>query len=271
MLYKTGVGFFEKKGSVHFPEEKSVEIVFKNTTMNDLLKSFTIMRSKGDLIVTGVSYPGQDTNQDKMLEDSLIQLPENATFQSLLSQLRGIRIEIEVASQSFEGEIVGTQVRSESVSDKSQGVIDEPYLIFKDPNEIIKTFRMKDISCLKIIDPNVNRDLQFFIDVIKSTKGDKTKNVTIYFDGTTDSEFILNALQEFPAWKCSYRLFILKNEDEGNTSDQDSPNPNDVNILLQGWAILDNILNEDWEKIHLTLVSGLPISFKLQFLFTPMD
>jgi hypothetical protein len=34
-----------------------------------------------------------------------------------------------------------------------------------------------------------------------------------------------------------------------------------MNILLQGWAIIDNVLDEDWKDVSLSLVSGLPISF----------
>lgn len=260
VLYKIGVGFFEKKGKVKLPAEKAVELLFKNTNMNDLLKTFAIFRVNGDAIVTGVSYPGQDTNQSKMLQDSLIKLPDENTFHSLLSQLRGVEVLIGLAGQDTKGTIVGTQTRVESVSNKSPAIIEEVYLILKKPEGTIKHIRVKEIERLKILDPLVHNDFKFFIDVIKSSKGDKTRNVVIYFDGKTESEFVINALQEFPSWKCSYRLFMFKEEEPAKESQTAKPSQS-VQIILQSWAIIDNVLNEDWEKIRLTLVSGLPISF----------
>ena len=51
---------------------------------------------------------------------------------------------------------------------------------------------------------------------------------------------------EAPVWKASYRVDL--DEDANKTS-------------LEGWALVDNTTDEDWEDIELTLVAGLPISF----------
>ncbi|NVM01467.1 MAG: hypothetical protein HWN67_03980 [Candidatus Helarchaeota archaeon] len=55
-------------------------------------------------------------------------------------------------------------------------------------------------------------------------------------------------LQDTPSWKCSYRLISGMFED-------------DSEFYLQNYALVDNILDEDWLNVDLTLVSGLPISF----------
>jgi hypothetical protein len=55
-------------------------------------------------------------------------------------------------------------------------------------------------------------------------------------------------------WKTSYRLLLPEVEDgEGR---------------LQGWAIVENQTDADWEGVDLTLVSGRPVSF-VQDLYTP--
>jgi hypothetical protein len=56
---------------------------------------------------------------------------------------------------------------------------------------------------------------------------------------------------EAPVWKTSYRLEL-----------GDKPH-------LQGWAIIDNSTDHDWDNINLTLVSGQPISF-IEDLYTPL-
>src|SRR5262249_8545119 len=49
-----------------------------------------------------------------------------------------------------------------------------------------------------------------------------------------------------PVWKATYRILL---GEEGKDP------------LIQGWAVVDNTLDEDWEDVQLALVSGLPGSF----------
>jgi hypothetical protein len=60
-------------------------------------------------------------------------------------------------------------------------------------------------------------------------------------------------IQESPIWKTSYRL-VLK--------DEDAP-------FLQGWAIVENTTEQDWNDVALTLISGRPISFVMD-LYQPL-
>src|SRR5207249_6563691 len=59
---------------------------------------------------------------------------------------------------------------------------------------------------------------------------------------------------EAPVWKTSYRLAL----------GQGGEKP-----VLQGWAIVENPSEEDWQGVRLALVSGRPISFKMD-LYQPL-
>jgi hypothetical protein len=50
---------------------------------------------------------------------------------------------------------------------------------------------------------------------------------------------------ETPIWKTSYRLLFADNEKP----------------LLQGWAILENTTDEDWNQVDVSFVAGSPMSF----------
>jgi hypothetical protein len=60
-------------------------------------------------------------------------------------------------------------------------------------------------------------------------------------------------VQATPVWKTSYRLVL---------SDKDAP-------FLQGWAIVENTTETDWNNVALTLVSGRPISYTMD-LYEPL-
>src|ERR1700687_5872074 len=65
-------------------------------------------------------------------------------------------------------------------------------------------------------------------------------------DGARD--LLLSYNSEVPVWKCTYRIVVPK---EGKP-------------LLQGWAIVDNTVGEDWNNVELSLVAGAPQSFVQQ-------
>lgn len=35
--------------------------------------------------------------------------------------------------------------------------------------------------------------------------------------------------------------------------------------LLSGWSLIENTTNQDWENVELSLVAGMPVSFKYEF------
>src|SRR5439155_23413970 len=79
------------------------------------------------------------------------------------------------------------------------------------------------------------------------------KTVALNFLGQGERRVRVGYIQETPVWKTSYRL-VLK--------DKEAP-------FLQGWAIVENTTEEDWNKVNLTLVSGRPISFIMD-LYQPL-
>ena len=40
-------------------------------------------------------------------------------------------------------------------------------------------------------------------------------------------------------------------------------------LFIQGWAIVENTTDDDWNDVRMTLVSGRPISFKMD-LYEPL-
>jgi hypothetical protein len=54
-------------------------------------------------------------------------------------------------------------------------------------------------------------------------------------------------ISEVPIWKTTYRIVLASKADK--------------KPLLQGWAIVDNTVGEDWDGVELSLVAGAPHSF----------
>jgi hypothetical protein len=60
---------------------------------------------------------------------------------------------------------------------------------------------------------------------------------------------------EGPIWKTSYRLVLGQGQGE--------------RPYLQGWAAVENPSDEDWRDVKMALVSGRPVSFRMD-LYMPL-
>src|ERR1700682_4651174 len=71
--------------------------------------------------------------------------------------------------------------------------------------------------------------------------------MTISTAGTRERNLYLSYISEVPIWKTTYRIVL--------------PTKAEKKPLLQGWAIVDNTVGEDWNDVELSLVAGAPHSF----------
>ena len=89
------------------------------------------------------------------------------------------------------------------------------------------------------------------------------KTVDLTFDGAGARRVYVAYVHEMPVWKTSYRL-ILPEEvgQDGRPAAGGKP-------TLQGWAIVENTTDEDWNGVRLSLVAGQPVGFQMD-LYEPL-
>ncbi len=268
MLFKTGVGCFEKKGTIDLSAQNTIQLAFKPEIMDDLLKTFLIFRESGDLIVSGISMDLKDMDTEQMLEKTTINIPMEDAFTTLIQQLQGVKVKIGFANEAKTGIVMGYQ---EVLEKSKEGEYSEKFVVLLDETNAVVKILDKKIESLEIQDSKALEDMKFFLEIISSARKTDVKNITIFFKGTKRSEYIIRFLQSVPAWKINYRMDINPMPDSNSNAKQAEElmkdpikNYEELNkreVTLQAWTILDNVLDEDWKNIELTLISGLPISF----------
>jgi len=253
VLYKHGVGYVERSGVVS--NEREIKLSFKKEVMNDLLKSLCVF-SEGEGKVSDISY---ETPEDisKMIEEKAIRVPEREAMVGLFRQLKGYEVEIETNTEKVKGKVMGTQEPHSSQSQHSNQLSielnkkeEKNTVVIKDENDYIRNIDIEKITAYKILDPEASEDLKFFLDAVTSERKKNVKAVTVFLDGKK-AELTISYIMQMPSWRVSYRLA----HDEDGT-------------FLQGWGIIDNVLDEDLKDISLSLVAGKPISF-IYDLYTP--
>jgi hypothetical protein len=91
----------------------------------------------------------------------------------------------------------------------------------------------------------MRQEIGRYLDVIGSTREQDVRNMVIATTGSGERPLFVSYVSEVPVWKSTYRLVI----------------PASGSPFLQGWAVVDNTIGEDWTGVELSLVAGSPQSF----------
>jgi hypothetical protein len=244
VLFSSGVGFFEHSGKVD--GNAKVEMKFKVDEINDLLKSMVVQDLDGGRIST-VNYGSKDPIT-KTLKTFAIDLTANPTLAQLLQQVRGERVELE-APTKLSGVILGVETHKKQVGDDT--FIDVEILDMV-TDEGLRAVPMDTISTLRLTNKQLDAELRKALALLASSHDTDKKTVDLSFIGQGERRVRVGYIQETPIWKTTYRLVL-----------------GDEKPLLQGWAIVENATDEDWNGVNLSLVSGRPISFVMD-LYKPL-
>jgi hypothetical protein len=245
VLFSSGVGYFEHGGTVH--GTGATELRFKASQMNDVLKSLVLQDEDGGKVGT-ITYPSQDP-LSKTLRSFQVDITSNPSMAQLLNQLRGAKVTIQSQAERISGTILGVETRTRS-TDKD-AVVDAPVVNVLS-GATIRSVELQAISGLTLDDPELQDELAKALSALSQSRDQDKKPVTINFTGTGDRRIRIGYVVETPIWKTSYRLLL-----------------GDKGAMLQGWAIVENQTESDWNNVSLSLVSGRPISF-LMDLYSPL-
>jgi hypothetical protein len=245
VLFTSGVGYFEHRGEVD--GDAKIEMRFNVDDINDLLKSM-VLEDRGGGKISTVTYGSRDPIT-KTLATFPIDLTNNPTLSDILNQVRGQKIQVD-APNAASGVLLGIEKRKKEIG--KDETIEVEYLNLL-TDEGMRSLSMDSISRIKLLDEQLDADLHKALAVLASGHNVDKKAVTLDFLGQGKRPVRVGYIQETPIWKTSYRLVL---------DDKDAP-------FLQGWAIVENTTEDDWNDVRLTLVSGRPISYRMD-LYEPL-
>jgi len=238
VLYKTGVGYFEHLGNVR--DRQAVTIRFTSAQLNDVLKSLTVLDlGKGQ--ITGISY-----NSVAPLEQRLgalrLPLDESTTQARMLGSLRGARVEVTSGAGAVQGRLLSVEQRAVRSGDESTLV--DTISVVTDAGEL-RSFELSSTVRVRILERDLRQEIGRYLDVVGTTREQDVRSMVVTTTGVGERPLFVSYVSEVPIWKSTYRL-VLDNKGKP---------------LLQGWAVVDNTIGEDWLNVELSLVAGAPQSF----------
>lgn len=244
-LYKNGVGYFEHLGQVK--DDQQVTVRFTSGQLDDVLKSLTVL-DLGNGRITGITY-GSTAPRERQLGDLRLPAGDGANLSNFLGALRGARMEVRSGTFVITGRLLSIE-RKTRISGGTTLEVDFLTLI-TDTGEV-RTSELTPQFSVKLLDRSLTGQVDRYLDILASDRDAGLRQMVIATSGSGDRPLFVSYISEVPVWKSTYRLVL---------SSKRQP-------LLQGWAIVDNTVGEDWDKVELALVAGAPQSF-LQNLSKP--
>jgi hypothetical protein len=241
VLYKNGVGYFEHLGRVRGSQD--VHIDFTSAQLNDVLKSLTVLDLAGGRI-TGVDY-NSEAPLARRLGTLRLALGERPSVSEFLGALRGARLEVRGATgPALTGRLLSVERKTRSATNWT--VETDEISLITDTGEV-HSVDLNPTTSVRIAEKDLQVEVGRYLNLIASSRDQDVRRMTISTAGNGERNLYVSYISEVPIWKTTYRIVL--------------PAKADKKPLLQGWAIVDNTVGEDWNEVELSLVAGAPHSF----------
>ncbi len=249
-LFSSGVSYTERGGAIE--GDAAVPLTFRTPQINDILKSLVLIDQGGKVLPA--TYGSRDP-VGRALQSFAVDVTQNSDRNSILGSLRGARVSVsQTGKPTIEGEILGMELHE--VTSANAHVEQVPYLNLLTDQGLV-TVLLDTSNTVKLLNERLNKEFHEALQLLASGTDDQRRTVTLHFAGAGKRDVRVGYVTEAPIWKMSYRLLV---DGEGKTKGTS---------YLQGWALVENTTEEDWNGVNLSLVSGRPISF-IQDLYQPL-
>ena len=250
-LFSSGVGYFGRGGTVD--NSATVELQFQREGLNDVLKSLVASDPSGQLRPATYSLP----ELLQRAQNNNLQLPTDQTLGSILRNFQGAQIEITTEGKTIRGQLLS--VASKTITDEkgNQTTVDVASILTDDGFQTVRLDKLEDGGKVLLLNPALNKklssQLQQSATRLASSVDDSYIPVSLQFAGKGKRNVKVGYIQSTSVWKTSYRLVF----------DSAKAKSTNVHPLLQGWAVVENTTNEDWNNVALNLIAGTPVSFTM--------
>lgn len=248
VLFNSGVGYFQRAGRVE--GEASLELSFRKEQINDILKSLVLFDPGGT--VRPVTYQANEP-LSRRLRNTGGALGPTVSLADVLRRFQGARMRVEVGSDASEGRLVSVSMQTVAPATGSNTAPITRDVLNLLTETGLKAIPLESASQVRLLDERLAREFQESLELLATGLDDDRRSVQLRFTGNAAREVRAGYLQEMPVWKTTYRLVLDR-----------TGKP-----YLQGWALVENTTDEDWQNVRLSLVSGRPVSF-IQDLYQPL-
>ena len=233
-LYDNGYAVFQREAIIQ--GDGSIDLYFPSDQMTAVLESLVFL-DEAEKKVGNIAYETTKPTAN-------IKINEGDPLVGLLRSLVGSLLSVEVVGpqglETVEGRVLG--IDQLHTVDAATGPTNHVSLLLEGGR--MRALSMKSIHSFHALDSQVQKDLSFSLDLFRSRGMDSMQKLSVFFsDVASPQKLVARYGFRVNEWKSSYRVIL-----------SDHP----TKFHLDGLAIIENTLHEDWNNINLVVVVGAP-------------
>jgi hypothetical protein len=196
--------------------------------------------------VLGVSY-NSEASLDRRLGALRLPVGAQTNRAAFFGALRGARLEVRSSGSKVVGRLLAVERMSRKADNGASVSEVDTLSIVTDAGEV-QTILLEAGVSVRLLEADLNQEVARYLSLIGSVRDQDLRRVAIATSGSGDRNLFVSYISEVPVWKPTYRIVL--------PAAGAARKP-----ILQGWAIVDNTVGEDWSNVQLSLVAGAPQSF----------
>jgi len=238
MLSAGGVAYVEREAEVEGDAELGLDVPLDQ--VDDVLKSVVVYDSAGG--VGSAHLPGREPVA-QIFADLPFGAEALASPDALLNALQGAEVRIG-GSHAITGKLM--KVVGETVRLNDQSTLLRHRVSVMTASGLQQVM-LEEADSIAFTDARLQAQVERALAAIAEHHAKDRRRIVLTARGTGKRVLRVGYVVAAPLWKSTYRLIL------GEAA---------AKAHLQGWAVLENMSGEDWEKVELTLFSGRPVSFR---------
>jgi hypothetical protein len=242
MLSSAGVGYFEYEAEVDGQAMLGLDVPLDQ--VDDVLTSLVVFDSAGG--IGGIELPGRDTTRASFGDVPFGPEALRSTV-DYLNSLQGVEIAVQGPRP-----MTGRLVHAERVAEALPAQGRPPATVQRTRVTLLGTggmqqFVLEDADSIQVTDPALSARIGQALDSLRREANHNVRHITLRSTGAGQRTVRVGYVAAAPLWKATYRLVL--------------PTTAGDPARLQGWAVLENQSNTNWDGVALTLQYGNPVTF----------
>ncbi|MBI5500580.1 MAG: hypothetical protein HY907_10075 [Deltaproteobacteria bacterium] len=258
VLYESGVGYFERRGPVqrHGP----LALLVPQNHLDDALMTLVVLTSDGAR-VGAMTFPSVLAPEAALAESPapFDAFAAEGSILPLLGAMAGLQAKLVTRDgETLEGRVIGVARVEEPAAAGSDGTdasgnpvpdaatVQLPVVVFLAGDGALRWFKLDEIESVGPADEPAQTALDRAVAALAQRRGEEQETVGVSV--REGGDLAIGYLAEAPVWRVSYRLVFQ-----------------DARARVQGWALVHNDTDEDWQNVAVELVEGQPNSYLFPF------
>jgi len=252
VLYESGVGYFERRGPVQ--RHADLALLVPQNHLDDALMTLVVLTTDGAR-VGALSFPSVLAPAAALAESPapVDAFAQDGSIVPLLGALAGLQARLRTTrGETLDGRVIGTARVEEPRPPNPDGstpetaTVELPVLVFLTSSGALRWFHLDEIESVGPSDAPAQTAMDRAVAALSTRRGEAQE--TIGVSVREGGDLAIGYLAEAPVWRVSYRLVFQ-----------------DRRARLQGWALVHNDTDEDWNGVAVELVEGRPNSYLFPF------